>query len=164
MSKGVGATDAGASTFRATVGGWWSDEATPIKSEVRWFSVEVTSQNCPWAWTTGNPQHKIGALELFDNWLLLTMLSESVQGQHVCWKIKSHTDNQANTYGMHRWSLRGVPQCFILMEIALLAQRRNIFPAVDHVPRHNNQWADQLTHADSSGFSPMRRWSPTEPF
>eukprot|EP00971_Amphidinium_carterae_P314113 6243519-Amphidinium_carterae.2 len=92
------------------------------------------------------------------------MLSERVKGRHVSWKIRSTTDNQANAYGLHRWSLRGSPQCFLLMEIALMAQKYNIFPAVNHVPRELNQWADQLTHTDTTGFSPAKRWIPAEPF
>eukprot|EP00971_Amphidinium_carterae_P127311 2522783-Amphidinium_carterae.1 len=150
MSAGIGATDAGANDHRATVGGWWSQSGTPVKDQVLWFSVELTAVNCPWAWTTGNPQHKVGALELFANWLLLHMIAETAQGQHVCWKVRLNTDNQSNAYGLHRWSLRGSPQCFILMEIALIAERYNMYPAVNHVGREHNQWADQLTHGDST--------------
>eukprot|EP00971_Amphidinium_carterae_P089624 1774194-Amphidinium_carterae.1 len=39
LSDGIGATDAGASESRATIGGWWSRTSEPRKHEVQWFSM-----------------------------------------------------------------------------------------------------------------------------
>eukprot|EP00971_Amphidinium_carterae_P235037 4664075-Amphidinium_carterae.1 len=164
MSKGFGATDAGATNFRATIGGWWSPDAKTDKNAVQWFSMELLPTTHAWAWQSGNPQHKIGAIELFANLVLLQMVASQSDGQHICWRVKSQTDNQSNAYGMHRWSLRGYPQSLILIEMALLAHRYNIYPAVDHVMRDHNLWADQLTHSDFAGFNLQLRWSVPDPF
>eukprot|EP00971_Amphidinium_carterae_P338138 6475323-Amphidinium_carterae.1 len=86
ISPGEGNTDAAASRYRAAVGGWWSDASQPDEMQVQWFAMEVTEENCPWAWESGNPQHKIGALELFANLLLLRMVASHANGQHLCWR------------------------------------------------------------------------------
>eukprot|EP00971_Amphidinium_carterae_P199282 3954877-Amphidinium_carterae.1 len=96
--------------------------------------------------------------------MLLHMIASQADGTHVCWRVKSKTDNQSNAYGLHRWSLRGFPQNLILIEIAIMAQRYNIYPAVEHIKREHNQWADQLTHADFSGFCMSHRWLAPTPF
>eukprot|EP00971_Amphidinium_carterae_P189107 3754199-Amphidinium_carterae.1 len=89
--------------------------------KVQWFAMEVDEQTCPWAWQSGNPQHKIGSLELFANLFLPRMVSSHANGQHLCWRIRCHTDNQSNAYGLHRWSIKGEPQYSLLMEMAMLA-------------------------------------------
>ena len=33
---------------------------------------------------------------------------------------------------------------------------------LQHVYREHNQWADQLTHADTAGFNPMLEQTPDE--
>eukprot|EP00971_Amphidinium_carterae_P350444 6491545-Amphidinium_carterae.1 len=163
QSQGEGATDAGADSTSATIGGWWASTPGMPKHKVIWFAEPITSQLQPWAWATGNPQHKVAALELYANLVLLHMVRDELDGCHATWRIRSTTDNQANAYGLHRWSLKGWPNYLILMEIALLAQQHHIYPAVSHTSRDNNTWADQLTHLEFQGFDTALRWRPPRP-
>eukprot|EP00971_Amphidinium_carterae_P116977 2316416-Amphidinium_carterae.1 len=94
--------------------------------------------------------------------MLLHMVKADLDGCHAVWRIRSTTDNQGNAYGLHRWSLKGWPNYLILMEIALLAQQHHIYPAVSHISREKNTWADQLTHLDFQGFDPKLRWRPPQ--
>eukprot|EP00971_Amphidinium_carterae_P321037 6381635-Amphidinium_carterae.1 len=164
LSSGRGATDAGASQHSATIGGWWSTSPEPQKDRVQWFSMELSPVQHAWAWKSGNPQHRIGAIELYANLVLLHMVSQTSDGSHLCWRVKSLTDNRSNAYGLHRWSLKAQPQSLLLIEIALLALRHNVYPAVEHIKRDHNTWADQLPHSDYSGFNLSSRWLVPEPF
>eukprot|EP00971_Amphidinium_carterae_P217455 4316883-Amphidinium_carterae.3 len=62
-----GATDAGANSTSAAIGGWWASTPGAPKDKVRLFAQPITFKLHPWAWVTGNPQHKIAALELCAN-------------------------------------------------------------------------------------------------
>ena len=69
----TGASDAGAGkqADHAWVGGWCSDVSNPDKSRVKWFQHRITPEGEPWAFTTGDPQRAIAALELFGLLLLV---------------------------------------------------------------------------------------------
>ena len=45
----------------------------------------------------------------------------------------------------------------ILMELVFLLHTHGCSLAANHVPREFNQWADELTHPDFSGFDPLHR-------
>ena len=45
----------------------------------------------------------------------------------------------------------------ILMQLVFLLHTHGCSLAANHVPREFNQWADELTHPDFSGFDPLQR-------
>ena len=58
---------------------------------------------------------------------------------------------------MANYKAKKWPNYAILLEMALTEYYTGIHPVVSHTPRENNQWADQLTHRDTTGFNPELR-------
>ena len=70
-------------------------------------------------------------------------------------QLPIRTDNQGNAYSIANYKAKKWPNYAILLEMALTEYYTGIHLVVSHSPRENNQWADQLTHRDTTGFSPM---------
>ena len=54
---------------------------------------------------------------------------------------------------MANYKARKWPNYAILLEMAMHEYHTGIHPVVTHTHRENNQWADQLTHKDTTGFN-----------
>ena len=95
-----------------------SDSQNPARHSVSWFYFQIHQSQFPWAFKDGNPKKRIAALELLGT-LVLTHLNQA--------STKPHT-------------------AAILMELVLLLHAAGCALAPCHVPREQNQWADDLTH------------------
>ena len=67
------------------------------------------------------------------------------------------TDNQGNAYAVLNTNTKRWPCSGILMEICAQAHTRDCHPAIQHVNREKNTWADQLSNLDFKGFAADRR-------
>ena len=146
----TGASDAGAGkqADHAWVGGWCSDVPNPDKSRVKWFQHRITPEGEPWAFTTGDPQRAIAALELFGLLLLVRagLLCAAGSASHT--RILVASDNQGNVFSLLNDSTRRMPNAAILMEIVLTLHDHQVMLGPSHVKRDFNTWADELTHPD----------------
>ena len=146
----TGASDAGAGkqADHAWVGGWCSDVPNPDKSRVRWFQHRSTPEGEPWAFTTGDPQRAIAALELFGLLLLVRAVLLCAAGSASHTRILVASDNQGNVFSLRNDSTRRMPNAAILMEIVLTLHDHQVMLGPSHVKRDFNTWADELTHPD----------------
>ena len=147
---GRGASDAGAGkqADHAWVGGWCSDVPNPDKSRVKWFQHRITPEGEPWAFTTGDPQRAIAALELFGLLLLVRAVLLCAAGSASHTRILVASDNQKNVFSLLNDSTRRMPNAAILMEIVLTLHDHQVMLGPSHVKRDFNTWADELTHPD----------------
>ena len=67
------------------------------------------------------------------------------------------SDNQGNVMAMLNLGSKKPYTAAILMELVFLLHTHGCLLAANHVPREFNQWADELTHPDFSGFDPLQR-------
>ena len=146
----TGASDAGAGkqADHAWVGGWCSDAPNPDKSRVKWFQHRITPEGEPWAFTTGDPQRAIAALELFGLLLLVRAVLLCAAGSVSHTRILVASDNQGNVFSLLNDSTRRMPNAAILMEIVLTLHDQQVMLGPSHVKRDFNTWADELTHPD----------------
>ena len=146
----TGASDAGAGkqADHAWVGGWCSDVPNPDKSHVKWFQHRITPEGEPWAFTTGDPQRAIAALELFGLLLLVRAVLICAAGSASHTRILVASDNQGNVFSLLNDSTRRMPNAAILMEIVLTLHDQQVMLGPSHVKRDFNTWADELTHPD----------------
>ena len=146
----TGASDAGADkqADHAWVGGWCSDVPNPDKSRVKWFQHRITPEGEPWAFTTGDPQRAIAALELFGLLLLVRAVLLCAAGSASHTRILVASDNQGNVFSLLNDSTRRMPNAAILMEIVLTLHDHQVMLGPSHVKRDFNTWADELTHPD----------------
>ena len=146
----TGASDAGAGkqADHAWVGGWCSDVPNPDKSRVKWFQHRITPEGEPWAFTTGDPQRAIAALELFGLLLLVRAVLLCAAGSASHTRILVASDNQGNVFSLLNDSTRRMPNAAILMEIVLTLHDHQVMLGPSHVKRDFNTWANELTHPD----------------
>ena len=146
----TGASDAGAGkqADHAWVGGWCSDVPNPDKSRVKWFQHRITPEGEPWAFTTGDPQRAIAALELFGLLLLVRAVLLCAAGSASHSRILVGSDNQGNVFSLLNDCTRRMPNAAILMEIVLTLHDQQVMLGPSHVKRDFNTWADELTHPD----------------
>ena len=125
-----------------------SDVPSPDKSRVKWFQHRITPEGEPWAFTTGDPQRAIAALELFGLLLLVRAVLLCAAGSASHTRILVASDNQGNVFSLLNDSTRRMPNAAILMEIVLTLHDHQVMLGPSHVKRDFNTWADELTHPD----------------
>ena len=81
----------------------------------------MTPEGEPWAFTTGDPQRAIAALELFGLLLLVRAVLLCAAGSASHTRILVASDNQGNVFSLLNDSTRRMPNAAILMEIVLAA-------------------------------------------
>ena len=134
-----------------------------MQSQCEWFAAELTVEEEPWAFETGNPQDRISAIGLYADLHLMKYLAAACDN-HFILKASTKTDSQGNAWARHWGYSATMPNAAIPMEITLLNHVTHTIATVSHVPRGGNQWADQLTHSDFDGFNSKRRVAVTRDF
>ena len=77
-------------------------------------------------------------------------------------QLSLNTDNRGNSYQATNQKAKNDTAANMLMELALLQHHSQCHMQLRHVYREHNQWADQLTHADTTGFNPHLQYVPDE--
>ena len=168
----MAASDAGARPtvegHEAMIGGWYGPP-TDTQWDKHWFYIRLSPTQHPWAYEKGNPQLHIASMELYGTLLLFrTMLGwphETTSPSprlDVSMQISLNTDNRGNSYQATNQKSKNNTAANMLMELALLQHNRQCRMHLQHVYREHNQWADQLTHANTAGFNPMLEQTPDE--
>ena len=150
-----GSSDAGADDSRAAIGGWFSLSPNFDKSTVYWFMEDITVHNFPWLYDKGSPQKRIAALEMLATVRLVKAIL--LQSGELALTIPIHTDNKGNAFALLANRSRKWPISGLLMELGMTLHKHSSSIRPSFCKRERNVWADQLTHLDSSGFSPDKQ-------
>ncbi|CAE7583617.1 Rbm17 [Symbiodinium natans] len=153
-----GASDAGESDTRATIGGWLSDIPNPDKKDVYWFAMDVnqTSWLQPLLEQTSRKK-RIAALELLGYSILFLLTARRTESSRMDIHVPLCTNNEGNAYSASKRSAKKWPCSALLMELAAQETQLACYAKIEHVKRCSNTWADQLTHLDFDGFMGSRR-------
>lgn len=138
------------------VGGWWADQQWPKKQECQWFSVQIPRTQA-WAFKGGASQRRIAALELMGTTILYKLMAPDIKGKDMTITTTLSTDNMGNAHGINKDRCKKWPTADILAELTLTAHLAGTRLAARHVKRDQNEWADQLTHEDFSGYDMKKR-------
>ena len=149
-----GASDAGANSSRAAIGGWFSKSPDPRQDEVHWFAYELTPDMVPWAYKGVTPKRRIAALEMLGSLVLVKLMEETLGDLPVDATFTAATDNQGNAFSTAKMSARKWPSSAILMEMASWQTKTGYRSTFNHVKRDQNKWADALTNHIYKGFDP----------
>ena len=101
-------------------------------------------------------------MELYGTLLLYKAITASQADTHISLDISLNTDNRGNAYQATDQKTKNDTAANMLMELALLQHHRRCRLQLRHVYRENNEWADQLTHADTQGFDANLEIIPDE--
>ena len=148
--------DAKAEGQLACVGGWECLGGVG-PSEARWFSLELTRENAPWAFSRGEPFRTIAALELFATLLCIVAFGDKLQSRRGMVGLSGVTDNLGSTFVLARMMSSKFPLVVILTEVAAQLRARGLELGLQWAPREQNEEADALTNGDFSLFDPRRR-------
>ena len=150
-----GASDASASTQNEYyIGGWLSSDPTPAKRSVFWFHLRMDEASFPWLFKTKTASAMIPALELLGSLILIAFILKMGERNQLAVKIPVITDNQGNVFCMLNNKTRQMPTAAILMQLVLTLPKGGAQLAPHHVKRDLNQWANELTHPNPTGFHP----------
>ena len=111
----------------------------------------ITSENVPWLFDTGNAQKRIASLEMVATVYLV---------KSVLWMLGSNpftipiqTDSKGNAFALLANRSKKWPVFGLLMELGMILHKHSSSIPPSLCKCKWNEWADQLTHLDSSGFS-----------
>jgi hypothetical protein len=159
-SKWWGASDASANDTDASIGGWFTDNDFPLKSEVWWFREDLTQANTPWLFDKPTPQRRIASFELLGTLCLFQHLIAVSPPGNMHLHVPLMTDNQGNALSILNNNSKKWPTSAILMELVTQAHIREVAIAASHIKRSRNKWADDLADNRLQGFTPDKRVSP----
>ena len=145
-------SDAKAEGMKVVVGGWECLGGRNPK-EARWYAVEMTRENAPWAFAKGEPFRVVAALELFGTLLSIMAFGDSWPRNSMgTSRITGTTDNGGNPHVLSRLMTSKFPLVVILAELAEQLRQRDLSMSLDWVPRDQNEEADDLTNLEFGRF------------
>ena len=74
------------------------------------------------------------------------------------------SDNQGNIFALLNQKTKHMPTSAFLMQLIVMIHAAGVQLAPSHMKRDYNQWADELTHPDFTGFRPDRQLPVREAF
>ena len=132
---------------------------------MQWFYyLKITPEAHPWAYHKGHPRLCIAALELYGTLLLFRHIAtqEASSLGQINMTLALQTDNRGNAYQATNHKAHNDLAANFLMELTMVQYTTGTPLALSHTYRENNTWADQLTHADTSGFTQANQFHPSE--
>ena len=150
--------DAKAEGELIVVGGWELCGSSDTMS-ARWFSVELSRKNAPWAYLKGEPFRNIASLELVAVLLAVMlfggrMADAASKGRLT---LTASTDNLGNSYVLKHFMSCKYPLSIVVMELALQLQMLGLELDLGWVPRAQNSEADALTNKEFEHFDRSKR-------
>jgi hypothetical protein len=160
MTKDLGVAfraDAKAEGQCVRIGGW--ECIGGIRpAEARWFAVDLTRTNAPWAFARGEPYRTIASLELFATLVCVTTFGDAwPAGSAGEVRLQGLTDNLGNTFAITKLMSSKFPLVVILAELAAQLRARKMALSVGWTPRDQNEEADALTNGDYVQFGAANR-------
>lgn len=118
VAKEIFRVDAKAEKDLIMIGGWEVGPEGRTES-ARWFSMELTRRNAPWAFLKGEPFRNIASLELMA--VLVAIIFFGGDGKNFggrgAMKISGTTDNLGNCYVLQRMLSCKFPLSIVVMEL-----------------------------------------------
>ena len=149
--------DAKAQGSRIVIGGW-EVRGAGVPQHARWYSLELTKDDVPWAYARGDPFRSVAALELLATLVCLIVFSPARDAPAGCVvTLTAGGDNRSNGFSLDRMASTKFPLYPILMEIAEQQRCRNLVLSVAWRPRDENEEADALTNQAFQAFDPAKR-------
>ena len=160
-----GASDASAHpTEGAYIGGWIADCENPTKDQTWWFHYKIPLEDNPWAHKEGDPTRRISTLEMFGTLILTHFLLQLGGKSLLRSRLSLISDNQGNIFALLNKKTKRFPTSAFLMQLIVMIHAAGVQIAPSHMKRDYNQWADELTHPDFTGFRPDRELPVREAF
>ena len=152
--------DAKAEGEKIVLGGWEVGASGGNPRRARWYSLRLTKEDIPWAYTRGDPFRSIAALELLATLVCVLVFEPaepSLSGGLI--SLTAAGDNQSNGFTLDRLSSTKYPLYLVLMEVSEQLRSRNLLLSVAWRPRDENEEADALTNERFEGFDQDKRVS-----
>ena len=150
--------DAKAEKDLVVIGGWEVPESGGTW-EAKWFSMNVTRKNAPWAFLKGEPFRNISSLELMAVLMAIIFFGDkmSAHRKRGALRLSGTTDNLGNCYVLQRLLSCKFPLSIVVMELACQLERLGLELDLAWAPRNQNVEADALTNSEFQGFDPTKR-------
>ena len=150
--------DAKAEGELIVVGGWEVGREGSGEKR-RWFSIELTRKNAPWAYVKGEPFRNIASLELVAVLVAIILFGDELVDPSCknVLSLTASTDNMGNTYVLQHLMSCKYPLSIVVMEVAMQLRRINLELDLRWIPRGQNVAADALTNREFAGFDPAKR-------
>ena len=125
----------------------------------RWFSMQLTRRNAPWAFLKGEPFRNISSLELMAVLVAVVFFGDNPEKFRMrgAMRISGTTDNLGNCYVLQRLLSCKFPLSIVVMELACQLERLGLELDLAWAPRNQNVEADALTNSEYQGFDPKKR-------
>ena len=149
--------DAKAAGEDIVLGGWEIDGCEDTKL-ARWFSLRLSREDVPWAYTRGDPFRAVASLELLATLVCVMLFGPSeptLSGGAI--GLTAGGDNQSNGFTLDKLSSTKYPLYLVLMELSAQLRAKNLLLQVAWRPRDENTEADALTNENFEGFDPALR-------
>lgn len=155
--------DAKAEGDEVVIGGWLP--ARDVKGDLnkwesKWFSVDLTRDNAPWAFENNKLFTKVAALELLATTVGIHVFGDGILGEGYCdgtVEFAGHTDSAVSAHVVSRGLSTTFPLCVVAMELSALLESRKARLDLHWIPRDVNEEADALTNKEFVGFDPGKR-------
>ena len=157
-AKEIFRVDAKAEKDLVMIGGWEIPDHGGTKN-VRWFSMQLTRKNAPWAFLKGEPFRNISSLELMAVLVAVIFFGGDSKkfGSRGSMRISGTTDNLGNCYVLQRLLSCKFPLSIVVMELACQLERLGLEMDLAWAPRNQNVEADALTNSEFQDFCPEKR-------
>jgi hypothetical protein len=149
--------DAKAQGQDIVIGGWEVGGVEGTQHS-RWYSLRLTREDVPWAYTRGDPFRSIASLELLATLVCVLVFGPTAQDlEGASIGLTASGDNQSNGFTLDRLSSTKYPLYLVLMELSEQLRRRNLLLSVAWRPRDENEEADALTNEVFAAFDARLR-------
>ena len=152
--------DAKAEGMAVAIGGWAPvlDQHGVIDIKLsKWFSIRLTPEDAPWAFSKGLPARSISALELLASTAALVLLSPATLPGKGTVVATGVTDSQVASSVVAKGMSTTYPLCCVAMELAAQQEARGLELGLQWAPREFNAEADALADGRVDGFDPRLR-------
>ncbi len=158
VAKEIFRVDAKAEKDLVMIGGWEIPENGETWDS-RWFSMQLTRRNAPWAFLKGEPFRNISSLELMAVLVAVVFFGGKTEKFKMrgAMRISGTTDNLGNCYVLQRLLSCKFPLSIVVMELACQLERLGLELDLAWAPRNQNVEADALTNSEYQGFDPGKR-------
>ena len=145
------------------IGGWWSMEPEPSKTNAVWFAERYTIADFPEHWAmSGNASNDIASYETLAQIYLLVSLSSVARNCHGTMVLPSESDNMPTVGGMTKLHTTAWPLSHFVQCASRWCLHLNFMPSVTHLPGVDNDWSDELSRCDdpaAAGWELKNRFS-----
>ena len=130
-----------------------------VQKRARWFSMQLTRRNAPWAFLKGEPFRNISSLELMAVLMAVIFFGDDPEKFKLrgAMRISGTTDNLGNCYVLQRLLSCKFPLSIVVMELACQLERIGLELDLAWAPRNQNVEADALTNSEFQGFKESKR-------